>query len=111
MTPEPKAGRLIGAIANYGLGSYVPQLVNFVLVPVYSRFIAPADQGSLELAFSLQTIFAVLMRMGLPGAVGRLYFDALESPQKRRDLITTVALMVTVLSLVLGAVGVLVGYF
>lgn len=75
---------------NYGLGSYVPQLVNFLLVPVYTRYLAPADMGALEIVLSAQALLIVVMRFGLPGALARLHFDHADQGVDQRDLLTTV---------------------
>ena len=64
MSSGERASRLTGAIFNYGLGSYAPQLVSLVLVPVYSRFIAPAEMGAL-LKNSIDKWAAVIERAGI----------------------------------------------
>lgn len=91
MNAQARPGRVLGAVINYGLGSYVPQLVNFLLVPVYTRYLAPADMGALEIVLSAQALLVLLMRLGLPGALARLHFDQQDPDgEGQRDLMTTV---------------------
>ena len=87
------SSRIFRAVLNYGLGSYIPQIVNFILVPVYTTKISPSDMGILEIALTLQALFAIAMRLGLAGSVTRYFFDFRDS-EGLRDFVTTVALLV-----------------
>ncbi|CAN5517437.1 N/A [soil metagenome] len=81
--------RLVGATLNYGLGSILPQVINFLLIPVYTRFLSGTDIGTLDLAGSFGLILVVVMRLGMPGAVTRFYFDHREGAGLQ-DYVTTV---------------------
>jgi O-antigen/teichoic acid export membrane protein len=98
--PARPQGRVISAVFNYGLGSFLPQIVNMLLIPVYADKI-PTDQfGVLELCLSAQALVIILMRAGLPGAISRSYFDLGEG-QELRNFIVTVVLTTIVASAVL----------
>lgn len=99
-----EGGRVLRAFLNYGLGSYLPQVVSFALTPVYTHYIAPAEMGWVELYVSASTILVIVMRFGLPGAVSRLYFDHGEG-QELRDLVTTLAVVLAGLSAAVGLVA------
>ena len=105
---EQKRGRLAGAILNYGIGSYIPRIVNFILIPLYTRYLTPSDYGIVEVYLTIGATLVILMRAGLPGSVGRLYFDYEEGPEVR-DLYTTVAVALTVTSLFAVGLFALVG--
>jgi O-antigen/teichoic acid export membrane protein len=91
----PRRGRLAGAILSYGLGAYVPRIANFVLIPLYTRFLTPADFGVVDIYVTIGATLSILMRAGLPGAVSRFYFDHTEG-EGVRDLYTAVALVFAV---------------
>jgi O-antigen/teichoic acid export membrane protein len=91
-----------GAILNYGAGSFIPQLVGFVLLPLYTRFLTPADYGIADLCSSVGFLFLVISKLGLPGAVARFYFD-FESEEELRAYIRTVSAFLLVESTLLTA--------
>ena len=103
--PRPAIGkRLIGGTLNYGLGSILPQVVSFLLLPVYTSYLTPADYGVLELVGAFGAILAVVMRFGVPGAVTRFYFDHREG-QSLRDYVTTINRFLWMSSLLVGALA------
>jgi O-antigen/teichoic acid export membrane protein len=107
--PNPGgAGRLLRAVFNYGVGSYLPQLINFALVPLYSHYIPPDEMGALEVCLTAQTLVAILARLGMAGSVTRFYFDEREGPGLR-DMVTTVALTMVVAAAAFVGLGLLVG--
>lgn len=81
---------LLAHSLNFGLGSVLPQLIGFFLIPLYTRYLSPADYGILEMTTTLSIFLMPLMRMGIPGAVTRFYFDYRDSVEKLRNFITTV---------------------
>jgi O-antigen/teichoic acid export membrane protein len=96
--------RLIGGTFNYGLGSILPQVVGFLLIPVYTVFLTPADYGILDLTTYFGAILVVLMRFGVPGAVTRFYFDHREG-ESLRDYVTTINRFLWASSLLVGALA------
>lgn len=102
------ARRLITATLSYGMSSYVPRLVNFALLPVYANFLSPTEMGIIEVLTALDALMVAASRLGLPGALSRDYFDNRE-PERFRDLVTTVAVALTVACLVITGLAGLVG--
>jgi O-antigen/teichoic acid export membrane protein len=102
-----KEGRVARALLNYGMGSYLPQVINFLLVPLYTHYIAPAEMGAVEVSLTAQLLLIVVMRLGMGGSVTRYYFDHRDGPDFR-DLVTTVAISMVVFSAALMGLGFLV---
>jgi O-antigen/teichoic acid export membrane protein len=96
--------RLVGGTLNYGLGSMLPQLINFFLLLVLTRFLSPTDYGILELTATFGAIVVVIMRMGVPGAVTRFYFDHREG-EPLRDYVSTINRFLLISSLVVGGLA------
>ncbi len=93
--------RLMGHTLNYGLGSMLPQVIIFFLLLVLTRYLSPTDYGILELTATFGAIVVVIMRMGVPGAVTRFYFDHREG-EPLRDYVSTINRFLLISSLVVG---------
>jgi O-antigen/teichoic acid export membrane protein len=72
--------RILRATVNYGIGRVAPQVATFVLIPVYTAYLTPADYGMVDLTMALVPVLTILMRLGLPGAAARYYYDYAEGP-------------------------------
>jgi O-antigen/teichoic acid export membrane protein len=91
----------------YTLGNFLPRLGAFLLLPVYTATLTPADFGVFSLMLSLSGLLAILYRLGLDGALMRFHFDV---DQRRRPALYATLSLATlvagiVISLVLGAIG------
>lgn len=78
--------RLATTGAAYGAGAVAQKVIAVALLPLYTRYLSPADYGAAEVL--LQTVLALvlLVRFGLIEAVFRFYFESHE-PAARRQLI------------------------
>ncbi len=98
-------GRLAGGTFNYGLGNFLPKVIGFLLIPLYTAYLSPTDYGVLDLATALGATLLILMRCGVPGAVTRFYFD-FDDKQALSDYVTTIARTVNTSSLLVGVLAV-----
>lgn len=57
----------------YGLSGVFAQLVNFLLLPIYTRFLTLEDYGTLALLAILSAVFIPVAGMGLSPAIFRFY--------------------------------------
>ncbi len=109
--PSPRKGtarRLVVGTLNYGLGQALPQVVRFLVALVIAQVLTEADYGILELAGYLSTVLMIFMRLGVPGAVTRFYYDHREGPELS-DYVTTIAIFMFCSSLVVGLITLAVG--
>ncbi len=65
---------LIGKSAIYGFGSILLRAFGFVLLPLYTRYLTPADYGVLAVTGTIMAVLSILYPLGLHGAVTRFYF-------------------------------------
>jgi O-antigen/teichoic acid export membrane protein len=93
-------GRVAKAIFNYGLGSLLPQIIGFLLIPLYTQYLTPTEMGIVEICLTVQGLLPIMMRLGLQGAIARFYFDYDEG-QNLRDLVTTITITTIVASALL----------
>jgi len=57
--------------------------IDFLLVPLYLKFLAPEDYGALALLFLLSTFLKPIVRMGLDTGFFRIYYDLEEKDRPR----------------------------
>jgi O-antigen/teichoic acid export membrane protein len=79
----------------YGLGSMLVQAASFVLLPLYTRYLVPAEYGSLEVLSRLGDFVVVLLMFGgIRQAALAFHGQSADPAERRRVLGTTVLLVV-----------------
>ena len=74
--PGPTVGlRLVRGTLIYGATNFGLKGVNFGLVVLYTRFLTPADFGTVALAEVIAAIVATVSNLGLTAAIQPLYFS------------------------------------
>ena len=101
---------IAGGTLNYGLGSTLPLVIGFLLIPVYTALLTPADYGIVDMSAALAAVVTVFMRLGVPGAVTRFYYEHAEGPELR-DYVTSVAWFLRVSAIGVGAIVLVILYF
>ncbi len=72
----------------YGLGAILSKIAQFVLLPIYTRMLQPADYGLLEMIYLNGNIFAIFFVLMIGSGFIRLYYDD-ESVLYRKRLFST----------------------
>ena len=103
--------RVFSHLAVYGSGEIVLFAVNFLLVPVYTRVLEPADYGALGLLLLLQGLLRPLNFLGFDESFLRFHYDCRDEDQQRTLTGTTVLFLAAtngalLAALVLGATAV-----
>jgi O-antigen/teichoic acid export membrane protein len=96
-----RLGELTRHSAIYGFGSLVSRFIAVLLLPVYTRYLSPADYGLIETLIALSAVLTVLLAAGVKSAFFRFYFD---EPDKRRVIRTSFWF-----TMVMGTAGLVVG--
>lgn len=91
---------LMAQSATYGMGDVLTKAVAFLLIPVYTRFLSPADYGIVGVASSIAAVLGILYPLGLQSAAMRFYYDARDETS-RRDLMGTMAVAALIIGLAL----------
>ena len=58
----------------YAFGSMISQAVGFIMIPVYTRFITPAEYGIVGILNLITWIVSLVLGMNLVAGVTRFYF-------------------------------------
>lgn len=93
-SPGPsRAARETATIARhaavYGLANVLNRAVAFLMLPVYTRFLTPADYGTLEILYLLTAVLAILLGIGVGDVVIRFYVEG-RSERERFHTVATV---------------------
>ena len=70
--------------AIYGFGDVAIQIVNFLLLSVYVRYLSQADYGVLALLGSVEAVIKLFSRWGIDGSFMRFWFDCDDEPARQR---------------------------
>lgn len=105
---------LAGQTAAYGLSSIVGRLLNYLLVPLYTRIFTPAEYGIVSEFYAYVTFLMVLYSYGMETA----FFHFVNRKQKQENvyghaqflLVCTTALLTAVLLLFSGPIASSIGY-
>lgn len=79
---------LVQHTAVYGLGSVVGQVAAFLLLPLYTSLLSPADYGRLEIIVLASTFLNVFVGLQIVTQTLRLY-HASEGEDDRRQVVST----------------------
>jgi O-antigen/teichoic acid export membrane protein len=90
----------------YGLGIAVGRLAGFIMLPIYTSFLTPADYGTLELLTLTVDFLGTIASAGVAGAVYKFYADA-DATTDKHALISTASLLLMALTGVLAIAGAL----
>lgn len=94
--------------AVYGFGSLLLQASGIVLLPLYTRYLAPADFGILEILERTGSILIVLlMANGISGAAFSFFCQARDNRDRAR-IVATVSVVIW-LGILIGLVAILAG--
>jgi O-antigen/teichoic acid export membrane protein len=72
--------RLATTGAAYTAASIVSKLIAVVLLPLYTRYLTPADYGAAEVMFAAIVSVSIVVRLGLIEALLRFYYKDGEDP-------------------------------
>ncbi len=79
-------GRQIGRLAKhsaiYGVGGIVSRVLAVLLLPLYTRYLTPADYGAVETLVALTAVLVTVLRLGISSAFFRFYFDSEEEAHR-----------------------------
>ena len=84
-----KIRELAKNLAIYGLGDVAISVINLLLLPVYVRYLSPADYGALALLGSVEVVAKIFFRWGLDGSFMRFFYEY-EAAEARRRLASTI---------------------
>lgn len=79
---------LRNSIVYVVLGFLAPA-INFLLLPLYTRYLAPEDYALITLATLFQSVVTIFIGPGQPGSIGRIIFDHIHDKDEVHQLFST----------------------
>jgi O-antigen/teichoic acid export membrane protein len=92
--------KLAAHSAVYGAADVFTNVVNFLLIPLYTAFLTPVDYGNLALLITFGTVAKILFRLGLDAGFFRVHYE-METREAQRRLAGTVSAFAAAFALVL----------
>jgi O-antigen/teichoic acid export membrane protein len=87
----------------YGAGQFLSRLLSFLLLPLYTRKLTPADYGTLQLVMLIFEVVALIAGSRIAAGVFRLYYRETEDA-KRHAMLSTAFILVNGSYVILGLV-------
>jgi O-antigen/teichoic acid export membrane protein len=85
-----QAERPLRSAVVYSLGYALQRAIGFLMLPVYTRAIAPAKYGLLGVLVSVAAAAAIVFAAGLESAITRAYFQFEHDPVRRERYVQSV---------------------
>lgn len=84
----------------YGFGSIGSRLIAFLLLPLYTGYLTPADYGILQICNVLNTVLLIIIQLGINSSLFKVYFQE-TSLGKRKVILSSTLIFFSVSSLVI----------
>jgi O-antigen/teichoic acid export membrane protein len=84
----------------YGLGAAATSIVSFFLLPMYTRFLSPADYGILAIFNATISVMYVISYLGLGASLLQFYVEA-DNEQEKKEILSTVFIFLTAINLII----------
>ncbi len=84
---------MIKTVGAYALPKAISYGLNFLMIPVLTRILSPADFGVVALAWAVHNTLAGVCTLGIPGAVSRYFFEYRQDHDKLSALIVSAKIM------------------
>jgi O-antigen/teichoic acid export membrane protein len=88
----------------YGISEFLRKGIGFIMIPIYTRYLTPADYGLLELLDLTLNVIAILVGLGIGSALIR-YYHNFDNIKDKQEVFTTALTFAFILSFML--IGVL----
>lgn len=82
MSAEPRSRSFVGHAATYAIGNVARKLVGFLMLPVYTRFLTPADYGVIGLLTFALAVLEPIFGARLGRAIPKFYYESADPRSK-----------------------------
>lgn len=92
--------RILRNVLGFSIGTLLTQAIGFFLLPIYTRYLTPADYGIISIASVLLSLLSIIFFLGMRDALNRYYFQY-RNTDEYHEYIGSIVLFVISLSLIL----------
>lgn len=86
-----KLGQLVRSAGVYTIGLVASRIVSVLLLPIYTRYISPADNAVIEMIDTTLSLFSIIAGARFASAISYFYANA-EGDRGRREVVSTMML-------------------
>jgi O-antigen/teichoic acid export membrane protein len=72
------------SLTVYGIGDVATSVISFLLLPLYARFLTPADYGAIGLLLTVEVVAKIVFRFGIDASFMRLWVDCADDQARQR---------------------------
>jgi len=83
--------RIVKSSAIYSIGLFAPTLASLILLPVYTRYLSPADYAVMDLLDTTRNLFSLLVGGRFAEALFYFYAGAQDEAERKRTVGTAMA--------------------
>ena len=83
MASEKQPRSFLSHTATYAIGNVARRLVGFAMLPIYTRFLTPADYGVIGLLTFALALFEPVFGARLGRAIPKFYFETMNARHRR----------------------------
>src|SRR5579863_259236 len=83
MGSDKRSRGFVSHAATYAIGNIARRFVGFAMLPIYTRFLTPADYGVIGLLTFALALLEPLLGARLGWAIPKFYFDASDDRGRR----------------------------
>jgi O-antigen/teichoic acid export membrane protein len=92
-------GRLAKNTLTYGVGQVLNRFISFLLLPVFTSYLTPADYGIMSILGLVAFVVTPVFSLGLGAATGICYFEDNNPERKKTTIWTAFAILVASMSI------------
>jgi O-antigen/teichoic acid export membrane protein len=92
--------RLLRHSSIYALGNVLKNIIGFIMLPLYTRYLTPADYGVISLMIVMLSLMELLFAGRLGYALPKMYSES-NTEQQRKTLISTALIFMAVVGILI----------
>lgn len=101
-----QAKKLIKHSSIYAIGNMSRKLVGFIMLPIYTRYLTPADYGIVELLVVMVSLVELFFGARLFQAVTRFYYEYEQDDRRVSNQVLSTAFIITTIISALGVAAI-----
>ena len=88
--PVQRVGRSLKSACVFGIGTALQRGIAFLLLPLYTRALTPAEYGTLSVLLAATSAASMLFGFGLEMGLFRSFFLYADDPRRKRDFLGSI---------------------
>ena len=88
--PVQPVGRSLKSACAFGIGTALQRGIAFLLLPLYTRALTPAEYGTLSVLLAATSAASMLFGFGLEMGLFRSFFLYADDPRRKRDFLGSI---------------------